>query len=151
MSSSKNWEYYSQYAKVDRIDYAKGHTYIGRGSKWGNLAVLGAPSLSRSKAVQAYSAQLWSMWKEGKVATADILSLKSATLGCFCYPKLCHGMVIAILLETLITSNITQDYAQLSEALLKDIEQQFNAKVVLFIEEYRVVALSEEPQLSLFN
>lgn len=74
--------------------------YIGRPSKWGNpfthkqdgktLAkyVLG----SREEAVEAY--REWITNGEGKHLMNDLYELADKVLGCWCYPKSCHGDIL---------------------------------------------------------
>lgn len=63
--------------------------YIGRPSKWGNKFVIGKDG-TRAEVVKKYEDWLFTQ--------PDLLKqlpeLEGKTLGCWCYPQLCHGMVL---------------------------------------------------------
>jgi hypothetical protein len=139
--SELSWEALSSYAKVDRIDHSKGHVYIGRGSKWGNLATLSDRGMSRTKAVLSYVDQLWEMWITGKVSTNDLLALQGETLGCFCFPKLCHGMIIVILGTVLKEKRIEKPYSQLQADEIAEVESCFRTRASQFVETYSPVVI----------
>lgn len=79
--------------------------YIGRPSKWGNpfthiqdgktiaKYVVG----SREEAVNSY--EEWITNGDGKHLMNDINELKDKVLGCWCYPKSCHGDILIKLIN----------------------------------------------------
>ena len=79
--------------------------YIGRGSKWGNpfthLPLRETRALfkvdSRDDAINAY--RTWITKGDGKVLLKDLHELEGKVLGCWCWPKRCHGDVLAKLIE----------------------------------------------------
>ena len=80
---------------------AKGtYHYIGRGSVLGNPFVIGKDG-TREEVIQLYKRHLWESIKShdgGVFREINLLALTyhntDLTLGCFCYPKECHGDVI---------------------------------------------------------
>ena len=63
--------------------------FIGRPSKWGNPFIIGRHG-SRTDVVEAYH-----RWFLSQTDLLDSLNeLKGKTLGCFCYPKRCHGDIL---------------------------------------------------------
>jgi hypothetical protein len=63
--------------------------YIGRPSKWGNPFLIGKDG-NRKQVINMYRAYI--------ITTPELLNslheLKGQNLGCWCYPKLCHGDVL---------------------------------------------------------
>lgn len=88
--------------KVVHCKKEKYDIYIGRPSKWGNpysekegtLAKWKVPT--REEAVRKYSQWLSSQTNLLK----DINELKDKILGCWCYPKQCHGDILAYYADT---------------------------------------------------
>ena len=75
--------------------------YIGRPSKWGNpFSHLDGTSAkykvgSRTEAIHKY--EEWIVTQPHLMA--DLLELRGKVLGCWCSPKLCHGNILAQLVE----------------------------------------------------
>lgn len=74
--------------------------YIGRPAKWGNpfTHIKDDKTLAkyivetREDAIEAYSQ--WITKGEGMYLLNDLHELKNKVLGCWCYPKPCHGDVL---------------------------------------------------------
>lgn len=64
--------------------------YIGRGSSWGNPFVIGEHG-TREEVIQQYQDYLDS----NEVLLQKIHTLRGKTLGYFCFPKPCHGDILA--------------------------------------------------------
>ncbi|MNS17312.1 hypothetical protein D3C71_1205770 [compost metagenome] len=77
--------------------------YIGRGSKWGNPFSHLESSLAkyrvetREEAVECYREWIWTQPE----LLASLDELKGKRLGCTCFPKPCHGDVLAELANLL--------------------------------------------------
>jgi len=77
--------------------------YIGRGSKWGNpfTYIKDEPHKAqflvetREEAIEKY--REWIMTQDNLLK--DLHELKGKRLGCFCYPKPCHGDVLVELVN----------------------------------------------------
>jgi hypothetical protein len=63
--------------------------YIGRPSKWGNPFSIGKNG-TREEVITKYKE--WIV-KQPQLM-ADLKELKGKTLGCWCYPKPCHGDIL---------------------------------------------------------
>lgn len=74
-----------------RDDY---DVYIGRGSKWGNPYKIGIDG-TRSEVIEKYREYILN----NKELLDDLHELKGKILGCWCYPKRCHGEVLIELIE----------------------------------------------------
>jgi hypothetical protein len=70
--------------------------YIGRGSKWGNPYVIGKDG-TRKQVIQKYERYL--LMRRNDLLN-DLQELKDKTLGCWCFPKACHGDVLIKLIKT---------------------------------------------------
>lgn len=68
--------------------------YIGRGSKWGNPFSIGKDG-DREEVIEKY--REWIMTQPKLLNSLH--ELKNKKLGCYCYPKHCHGDVLIELLE----------------------------------------------------
>jgi len=68
--------------------------YIGRGSKWGNPYKIGVDG-TRSEVIEKYRNYILN----NKELLNDLPELKGKILGCWCYPKRCHGEVLLELIE----------------------------------------------------
>lgn len=68
--------------------------YIGRGSIWGNPYVIGE-SGTRVEVIQKYEAYV----RNRPDLLERLPELEGKTLGCFCYPKQCHGDVLVKLVK----------------------------------------------------
>jgi hypothetical protein len=82
------------------VEQSPKHTYIGRGSIWGNpfshLAVSAAEFQvrTRDEAIEKYREYIL-----GRVdLLAQLDSLRGMVLGCWCLPKRCHGEILIELL-----------------------------------------------------
>lgn len=71
-------------------------TYIGRGSKWGNPFVIGKDG-NREEVIEKY--RKW-IKTQPKLLKA-LPELKGKVLGCWCFPKACHGDVLLELIENI--------------------------------------------------
>lgn len=77
--------------------------YIGRGSKWGNpyshldSALAQYKVATREEAVAKYEEWI----KTQPELMASLGELKDKVLGCYCYPKACHGDVLVRLADEL--------------------------------------------------
>jgi hypothetical protein len=68
--------------------------YIGRGSKWGNPFKIGIDG-NRIEVIQKYEAYI----RNNPYLISCLDELKDKVLGCFCYPKHCHGDILLKLLK----------------------------------------------------
>jgi hypothetical protein len=65
--------------------------YIGRGSKWGNQFKLSDYAYDRD-----YVLELYHDWfLSNRELLRDLHELTGKVLGCYCYPKKCHGDILA--------------------------------------------------------
>lgn len=86
--------------------------YIGRPSKWGNPFThisnkeTKAKFIvnSREEAIERY--RVWITEGDGKGLLNDLKELEDKTLGCWCYPKPCHGDVLIDLINKDKTNKI---------------------------------------------
>lgn len=71
--------------------------YIGRGSKWGNpFRQLDWSKEERDRVLDEYEKWFWTT-----DLPSQLYELKGQRLGCFCYPKRCHGDFLARLVNEL--------------------------------------------------
>lgn len=77
------------HCKQERYD-----VYIGRPSKWGNPFKVGEDG-TRKEVIQKY--EYWV--RQQKNLMDSLYELKDKTLGCWCYPKACHGEVLVKLVN----------------------------------------------------
>ena len=68
--------------------------YIGRPSKWGNPFPIDK-NHSREKVIMQYRDWI----KTQQELMSSLSELKDKVLGCWCYPKACHGDVLVKLIE----------------------------------------------------
>lgn len=66
--------------------------YIGRGSKFGNKHRI-SRYCTREQAIARYKVDFYKKLEDPKFKRA-VLKLQGKRLGCFCWPKPCHGNVI---------------------------------------------------------
>lgn len=66
--------------------------YIGRGSMFGNKHRITA-ACTREKSIAKYEVWFYRRLRDPKFKRA-VLNLQGKRLGCFCWPKPCHGNVI---------------------------------------------------------
>jgi len=70
--------------------------YIGRPGPWGNPFMVGDDG-SRRQVIEKYEE-----WVRSKPEMMQMIPhLKGKVLGCWCYPKSCHGDVLVQLVEEL--------------------------------------------------
>lgn len=67
--------------------------YVGRPGPWGNPYEIGRDG-SRDDVIASYRSWLWREIETGRVALAELASLRGKTLGCWCSPLRCHGEVL---------------------------------------------------------
>jgi len=67
--------------------------YIGRGSMFGNKHRIGK-HCTRKQAVARYKIDFYKRIKKDPKFKRAVLKLRGKRLGCFCWPKPCHGNVI---------------------------------------------------------
>lgn len=122
---SKQWVVHCKKSSYD--------VYIGRGrdpvndymvAKWDNPFIIGntylvGEAITRERAIELYDGWLHSS-KEGLELLKDIGELKGKILGCWCYPKPCHGDILAKLANTI--DSFRGEYAFLSNFFLCPIE-----------------------------
>lgn len=80
---------------VKHVKRHKHDVYIGRPSKWGNPFVIGVDG-SRSDVVAKYAQHLAN---SPELCVAAREELRGKVLGCYCYPKMCHGNILAYVAE----------------------------------------------------
>lgn len=74
--------------------------YIGRPSKWGNPFAIGKYG-NRDQVILKY--KLWLNTQPNLLL--DLKKLKGKTLGCWCYPKKCHGEILEELSQSKYIKN----------------------------------------------
>lgn len=67
--------------------------YIGRGSMFGNKHRIGR-YCTREQSVARYKIDFYKRIEKDPKFKRAVLKLRGKRLGCFCWPKLCHGSVI---------------------------------------------------------
>jgi hypothetical protein len=77
------------HCKRDKFD-----VYIGRGSKWGNPFTIGIDG-TRDEVIELYKKYI--ITQDHLMGSLHELSGKR--LGCFCYPRKCHGDILVQLIE----------------------------------------------------
>lgn len=80
---------------VNLYDGAPYDVFVGRPSKWGNPFAL-RPNITRESAVKNFARYIL---EKPELLAAVGPELKGKTLGCYCAPLLCHGMVLARLAD----------------------------------------------------
>ena len=79
--------------------------YIGRPSKWGNQFEIGQDG-NRTECIEKY--REWFHSPEQKQLRVEaIKELTDKTLGCWCYPKACHGQVLVEFVDSVKVSRQT--------------------------------------------
>lgn len=79
---------------VNIRSYDGDYIYIGRGSKWGNPYKIGKDG-TRDEVIIKYEKYI----KGKQELLCDLPKLAGETLGCYCYPKKCHGDILVKLLR----------------------------------------------------
>lgn len=72
---------------------------IDRTSPFGNPYFLGSDG-DRSTVLQKYREYFYARVERDPEFRQQVLALRGKRLGCWCAPKLCHGMIIAEFIET---------------------------------------------------
>jgi len=80
--------------RVVNIRHSEYDVYIGRGSIWGNPFIIGQDG-TRLEVIDKYRDWVITQPK----LMAQLHTLKGKRLGCYCYPKACHGNILVGLLE----------------------------------------------------
>lgn len=57
----------------------------------------------RGTTIEKYREWLWNEVLEGRITKEDILELKNKKLVCYCKPKACHGDVVKLLVNYVLT------------------------------------------------
>lgn len=70
------------------------YIFIGRGSKWGNPYRIGKDG-TREQVIEKYEDYI----RNKPEMMADLPKLVGENLGCYCYPKKCHGDVLVKLIK----------------------------------------------------
>jgi hypothetical protein len=70
------------------------YIFIGRGSKWGNPYRIGKDG-TREQVIEKYEDYI----RKKPEMMADLPKLVGENLGCYCYPKKCHGDVLVKLIK----------------------------------------------------
>jgi len=80
--------------KVVNIRKDSYDVFIGRPSKWGNPFIIGKDG-NRNDVIQKYKEWIMTQPK----LLNDLNELRGKTLGCYCVPNLCHGHILADLID----------------------------------------------------
>lgn len=68
--------------------------YIGRGSKWGNMFVMGRDG-NRDEVIDKYERKI----RKDEYLMSCLGELEDKVLGCYCKPLRCHGDILIKLLD----------------------------------------------------
>ena len=71
---------------------AKYDIYIGRGSRYGNPYTV--EDYGREEAIRLYKTYLWKRIQDKELKLEELAKLHEKRLGCYCFPKRCHGEVL---------------------------------------------------------
>lgn len=82
----------------------KADVYIGRPSPFGNPYVIG-PDGDRDEVIRLFRAYFYGRLEMDPAWKAKVEELKGRSLGCYCAPMACHGLVIAEYLDRPRSSN----------------------------------------------
>lgn len=74
---------------VNRHHKTEFTVYVGRGSDWGNPYPI--ENGNREQVIRRYEDYL----RGNRKLLAKVGSLRGETLGCFCFPSVCHGDILA--------------------------------------------------------
>jgi hypothetical protein len=80
--------------RVVNIQNDRCEVYIGRGGPFGNPYVIGKHG-DRTEVIRKFRVYFYDRLKKDPDWKAKVEKLKGKTLGCFCFPKLCHGTILA--------------------------------------------------------
>ena len=67
---------------------------IDRATQWGNPFRIGQDG-SREDVIAQYRVYLWRAIRSGEIERAELAALKDKRLACHCFPRPCHGDVLA--------------------------------------------------------
>jgi len=84
---------------VVNVSKSRYTVYIGRPSEWGNPFIIGRDG-TRREVIEKYKA--WILTQS--TLLAKLPTLKGEILGCYCFPKNCHGHVLVELIESELTN-----------------------------------------------
>ena len=104
--------------------YIRGKKYTLEGSKWANPHRITNPN-RRENVVKRYEQYI----RNNSTLLRDLRQLKGKNLGCWCYPKLCHGNIILNILEEQ-QQGIVQTISFLSTKRLHKMDPQVLEKQV---------------------
>lgn len=80
--------------------------FIGRPSKWGNPFTV--KEYGREKAIEKYRLYIKDKLSSGELTKSDFKELHNKRLGCFCYPKKCHGDILKRIVDLLFENNLNR-------------------------------------------
>jgi len=83
---------------VEHVRYGTFTKYIGRPSIFGNPYTLGIDG-TREEVIAKFKKYFYNRIETDKHFRDQVLGLKGHILGCYCFPKACHGDVIIEWLE----------------------------------------------------
>lgn len=83
---------------VVNIRKEKCDCYIGRGSPFGNMYIIGKHG-NRDQVIAKYRAWFLDKVSNDQAFRSKVMALKGKRLGCFCKPLPCHGDVLVQLIE----------------------------------------------------
>jgi len=83
---------------IEHVRYGTFTKYIGRPSIFGNPYTIG-PDGTREEVIDKFKKYFYNKIETDKHFKNQVLELKGHRLGCYCYPKACHGDVIIEWLE----------------------------------------------------
>lgn len=72
---------------------------IQRGTKYGNYVGVGCQT--REEAVRLFTSDFLAKVRSGEVTRQELEELRGKRLGCTCHPKVCHGDIIAYVVNNL--------------------------------------------------
>ena len=88
-------------SNVVNCKYSNYDVYIGRPSVWGNPFKIDKDG-TRAEVIKKYEAYI----RSNNQLLVLLPSLKGKKLGCWCYPKFCHGDVLIKLINELCNINL---------------------------------------------
>lgn len=84
--------------RIVNIKNDRCEVYIGRGGPFGNPYVIGKHG-DRAEVIRKFRIHFYDRLKKDPGWKAQVEKLKGKTLGCFCFPLLCHGNILAEFLD----------------------------------------------------
>lgn len=80
--------------------------YIGRGSKWGNPYTHIKDRETKAEYVVSTREQAIKLYRDWILLRPDLLAdlheLKGKRIGCYCFPKSCHGDILVELIKEML-------------------------------------------------